>query len=288
MKKIIGIALVVGLGFGFPGMKGMMGGQSGMAGSPIKGLKDSTILAVLNGKPIKVEDINRYLQGITGDPNIKLQQIPANHVGRFVREYVDISLLYSKAKEVEKSPQFQGLKRKIAVEYWLKNQFNSLKISDKEIEEFYNKNKELYFKAQPKVKARHIVVKDEKTAQKLIEELKGLGGKKLEEKFAQLAKKYSTGPSRIMGGELGWFDPKQMVPEFTKAVNKLKVGEMTQKPVKTRFGYHIILVEGKQDKNYRPLKAVRPLIINYLKQKKIHNLIQQIRKSAKIEYKLPK
>jgi parvulin-like peptidyl-prolyl isomerase len=287
VKKVATLSLLAGLVFGFPGMAGMMGGSAGMAGAPMKGLKDSTVLAVVNGKPVTVKEVNQYLQGLTADPNIKLQQIPASHVKRFVQDYVQNMILYSKAKKLVNTPPFQALEKKIAVDYWKRYLYNTIKISDKEAKEFYEKNKDLYFKSEPEVKARHILVKDEKTAEKLIQELKGLHGKALEEKFAELAKKYSIGPSRVMGGELGWFNPKQMVAPFAKAVEKLKPGEITLKPVKTRFGYHVILVEGKKNNNYKPFSEVKPLIINYLKQKKIQDIIQSAEKAAKVEYKIP-
>ena len=161
-------------------------------------------------------------------------------------------------------------------------------IGDKALQKFYNENKDLYFKSEPKFKARHIVVKDETLARKLIKELKGLRGKSLESKFAKLAKKYSTGPSKVQGGELGWFDPNQMVPEFSKACANLSEGEITLEPVKTRFGYHIILLEGKDSKNYIPLAKVKRQIIEYLKREKLQKELKRIKNSYKVKYLIPK
>ena len=288
MKKIVLGSMVVAASlFAFPGMKGM-GMGSGMIGKPLPNLKDNTVLAEVNGKKITVKDVNYYLQGITGDNRIRLQDLPAQHVKKFVKDYIDTLEIYSrKAKSIENTPQFKAAKMKLAVDMWIKHELNNIKISDKEAKEFYEKNKDIYFKTTPKIKARHILVKDEKEAIKLINELKGLKGKALEEKFAELAKKYSVGPSKVNGGELGWFDPKQMVPEFAKAVTELKPGQMTLKPVHTRFGWHIILVEGKKDNNYLPYEQVKPQIIAYLKQKKLKEELQKLQNSYKINYKIP-
>lgn len=287
MKKIVLSSLIIaGVAFAFPGMKGQMGGNAGMAGEPMKGLRDNTVVAIVDGKKVTVKDINYYLQGITGDDRIKLQELPAQHVGQFVKQYVETEVFYKKAKEVENTPQFKELMKKIAVNYWLKHKLNSIKVSDKEVKEFYEKNKDLYFKTTPKIKARHILVKDEKTAKKLINELKGLKGKALEEKFAELAKKYSTGPTKVNGGELGWFDPNQMVKPFAQAVMKMKPGEITLEPVKTRFGYHVILVEKKDEKNYMPLNEVKMQIIEYLKREKLQKELQKIKDSSKVEIKI--
>ncbi|GAB6074703.1 peptidylprolyl isomerase [Nautilia lithotrophica] len=285
MKKIVLGGLIAAAAFAFPGMQGGMG-NAAITGKPMKGLNDNTVVATIDGKKVTVKDINNFLQGMTADNRIRLQDLPAQHVGQFVKQYVDTMVLYKKAKEVEKTPQFQALVKKMAVDYWLKQKLNTMKISDAEVKKFYEANKDIYFKTTPKVKARHIVVKDEKTAEKLINELKGLKGKALEEKFAELAKKYSTGPTKVNGGELGWFDPKQMVQPFAEAVNKMKPGELTLKPVKTRFGYHVILVEEKNEKNYMPLNEVKLQIIEYLKREKLQKEIQKLKDSSKVDIKV--
>ncbi|WP_456480321.1 peptidylprolyl isomerase [Nautilia sp.] len=286
MRKIILGGLITAAAFAFPGMQGSMGGNAAMTGKPMKGLTDNTVVATIDGKKVTVKDINNFLQGMTADNRIRLQDLPAQHVGQFVKQYVDTMVLYKKAKEVEKTPQFQALVKKMAVDYWLKQKLNNMKISDAEVKKFYEANKDIYFKTTPKVKARHIVVKDEKTAEKLINELKGLKGKALEKKFAELAKKYSTGPTKVNGGELGWFDPKQMVQPFAEAVNKMKPGELTLKPVKTRFGYHVILVEAKNEKNYMPLNQVKLQIIEYLKREKLQKEIQKLKDSSDVKIKI--
>jgi len=285
MKKIVLSGLIAAAAFAFPGMQGGMG-NAAITGKPMKGLTDNTVVATIDGKKVTVKDINNFLQGMTADNRIRLQDLPAQHVGQFVKQYVDTMVLYKQAKEVEKTPQFQALVKKMAVDYWLKQKLNTMKISDAEVKKFYEANKDIYFKTTPKVKARHIVVKDEKTAEKLINELKGLKGKALEEKFAELAKKYSTGPTKVNGGELGWFDPKQMVQPFAEAVNKMKPGELTLKPVKTRFGYHVILVEEKNEKNYMPLNEVKLQIIEYLKREKLQKEIQKLKDSSKVDIKV--
>jgi parvulin-like peptidyl-prolyl isomerase len=90
----------------------------------------------------------------------------------------------------------------------------------------------------------------------------------------------------VNGGELGWFDPKQMVQPFAQAVEKMKPGQLTLKPVKTRFGYHVILVEGKNDKNYMPLNEVKLQIVEYLKRLKLQKEIQKLKDSSKVEIKV--
>ncbi len=289
MKKIVLASIISAAALmAFPGMQGM-GGNSGLAGKPLKDLKNSTVLAKVDGKKITVKDINNYLQGITGDNRIRLQDLPAQHVKQFVTQYVETLEIYNKkAKSITKTPQYKAAAMKLAVDMWLKHRLDGIKISEKQAKAFYEKNKDLYFKTAPMIKARHILVKSQKEAEKLINELKGLKGKALEEKFASLAKKYSIGPSKVNGGELGWFNPKQMVPEFAKAASELKAGEITLKPVHTRFGYHIILVEGKKSNNYMPFDKVKEQIIGYLKRLELQKELKKLKNSTKVTYTIPK
>lgn len=108
--------------------------------------------------------------------------------------------------------------------------FSDVKVTDKEMKEQYNHMK-------TDLKARHILVKDEKTAKDIEKKLdKG-------EDFAKLAKKNSTDTaSAEKGGELGWFSAGSMVPQFEDAAYKMKKGEIS-KPIKSDFGYHIIKLE---------------------------------------------
>ncbi|WNS76760.1 peptidylprolyl isomerase [Bacillus sp. DTU_2020_1000418_1_SI_GHA_SEK_038] len=110
-----------------------------------------------------------------------------------------------------------------------------IKVTEEEVKEYYENYK-------PQIKARHILVEDEKTANEV--------KKKLDEgaKFEDLAKEYSTDTgSAANGGDLGWFGPGRMVPEFENASYALEVNEISA-PVKSQHGYHIIQVTEKKDK----------------------------------------
>ena len=119
---------------------------------------------------------------------------------------------------------------------------SDIKVTDKELQEAY-KN------AKPEIKARHILVADEKTAKEVEAKLdKG-------EDFAKLAKEYSTDTgSAKNGGDLGWFGAGKMVPEFEEAAYKLKKNEISE-PVKSQYGYHIIqLLDKKEKESYDKMK----------------------------------
>jgi peptidyl-prolyl cis-trans isomerase C len=127
------------------------------------------------------------------------------------------------------------------------------------------------------LKASHILVKEEATAKEVIAKL-NKGGK-----FADLAKEYSTGPSGPKGGELGWFTPQRMVPEFSKAVLAMKDNEYTKQPVQTQFGWHIILRTGQREGTPPTFEEVKPSIVATLEQEHIQKYINELRKGAKVE-----
>ena len=134
-------------------------------------------------------------------------------------------------------------------------------------------------KTEPKkeIDARHILVKTEEEAKAIIKELDG--GKD----FAEMAKEKSTGPSGANGGTLGYFGKGQMVPEFEVAAFALETGSYTKTPVKTEFGWHIIL---KQEERIAPppkFEDTKDNIRQILLREKYIALVTQNREKFKVE-----
>lgn len=100
--------------------------------------------------------------------------------------------------------------------------------------------------------------------------------------FAETAKAKSTGPSGPSGGELGWFSDGQMVPEFQEAVNTLETGQVSD-PVQTQFGWHVIILNDKRDKEAPELEAVAEELLAELRQNAIEDRIEELTSKAKIE-----
>jgi peptidyl-prolyl cis-trans isomerase C len=133
-------------------------------------------------------------------------------------------------------------------------------------------------------RAKHILVETEAAAKEVIAKLsKG-------EKFDALAKKLSKDPgSKDKGGELGWFNPQQMVQPFSDAVIALKDGETTQNPVQSQFGWHVIVREESREQAPPPFDSVKDQIRNMVQTKKLQDYITGLQTKAKIDRKeLPK
>ena len=129
-------------------------------------------------------------------------------------------------------------------------------------------------------RARHILVEKEDEAKALIAQIKGGA------KFEDLAKKNSKDPgSGENGGDLDFAAPGAYVPEFSQAMVKLKKGEMTEVPVKSQFGWHIIKVVDTREAQFPPLEEVKPQIQQHLAQQKMVQFRDEIRTKSKTDYK---
>jgi peptidyl-prolyl cis-trans isomerase C len=127
-------------------------------------------------------------------------------------------------------------------------------------------------------RARHILVEKEDQAKAIIASLKKGG------KFEEIAKKQSKDPgSGANGGDLDWASPGNYVKEFSEAMVALKKGQLTEKPVKSQFGFHIIKLEDVRDVQLPKFEDVKPQISQQLGQSKLSAFQEELRGKAKIE-----
>jgi peptidyl-prolyl cis-trans isomerase C len=131
------------------------------------------------------------------------------------------------------------------------------------------------------IHARHILVGSQAQAEAIIKQLDAGAD------FAKLAQKYSTDPGSVNGGDLGWFKKTDMVPEFSEAAFSLKDGQITQTPVHSQFGWHVIEVLGHRTDPAPTLADVHDKIRNELIQQGIHNLLASARSQVTIKEYAP-
>lgn len=124
----------------------------------------------------------------------------------------------------------------------------------------------------------HILVDKESLAQAIITSLN-----KKRKTFQTLAKEYSKDSNGKEGGDLGWLTPDNLVPEFGKAMVALKKGEYTQTPVKTQFGWHVILLQDTRKLEFPPFDKVKDRVVKQLLQQDIRDYLRELRATAKIE-----
>ncbi|MDP2945780.1 MAG: peptidylprolyl isomerase [Atribacterota bacterium] len=175
----------------------------------------------------------------------------------------------------------EDIKRQLMINSILKETRNQISISDEELVEYYNKNKESFLEPE-QVHACHILVETEEEANNLLLQLKeGIID------FAEMAKEKSTCPSAENGGDLGFFTRGQMVKEFEDAAFSLEPGKISD-VVQTQFGYHIIKCEEKKDEYSPTFEEAKENISSTLKYQKeneaISALISKLREEAVIVY----
>lgn len=222
------------------------------------------VLAEVNGKKITGVDYNLFIDSL--NPQLK-QYFGGEELNKdVVNELVYQALLYEDAMEkgMDKEDEFiqvvEKTKESMLKTYALGKLLATAELKDEDIKKFYEKNKDA-FKQGESADASHILVEEEDKAREIYEKIKNGGD------FEELAKEYSTCPSKEKGGNLGTFTKGQMVKEFEDAVFENEVGTITE-PVKTQFGYHIIKINQKNDASELSFDEVKDRIVEQVRRQK--------------------
>ncbi len=156
-------------------------------------------------------------------------------------------------------------------------------VTEDEVKQYFDVNYANYGGQEEQVKARHILLETEEQANQVIEELKAGAD------FAELAKEKSIeGAAASTGGDLGYFARGRMVPEFEQAAFNQEVNAISDEPVKSQFGYHVILVEDHKPGVKPSFDTAKELVekdaLEYAKQQKVQSYYSVLRQDAKVEY----
>ena len=225
----------------------------------------SNVLAKVGGIAITDEDVNEFLQGL--GPRGQSYNNPQGR--QIVLEQLiagKLLLLDARRNLYEAEPAFKAelakLRDNLLISYATEKAIASATVSDKDAEDYYNQNKER-FVSEEAVNASHILVDSEEKALEILAKINAG-----EISFEQAAMENSSCPSKANGGNLGDFGRGQMVPEFDTAVFNMEVGEITQTPVQTQFGYHLIKLNEKKAAEAMPFAEIAPEIKDALLQEK--------------------
>ena len=243
-----------------------------IAGDPSK-----IIAAKVNNHVITAQDVlnglNRLPEKIKEKP---LSDIYPNIVNELINQHLITERAYKEKIYLNKEVAYLLKKNKdqILAKYWLNN-FLDKQVKKETIDGYYS-NYVKNFRTSKEFNASHILLKSEKEALEIIGKLKN------KSKFSELAKKHSIGPSAKNDGQLGWFQSGQMVEAFEKATFALEKGKITKVPVKTNFGYHVIMLNDVRNSKPKPLNTIKKQIIERIKKLSLSNLEKEIRKNQNI------
>jgi peptidyl-prolyl cis-trans isomerase C len=237
------------------------------------------IAATVNGTPISNYSVDQLVaqRAAMGQPD-------SPETRKAIINQLAMQMLVSEAaikKNLDKTPevinQINLARQSILANAFVQDYTKNNPVTDEMLKTEYDKDKAQM--SGTEYKARHILVDKESVAKDIIAKLK-----KNPKLFDSLAKQYSKDPgSRNEGGELGWFDPHGMVPEFGAAVAKLKKGQFTLEPVKTQFGYHVILLEDTRTHEPPTFDQVKSQLAKQVLQENLKKLLDDMMAKAKIE-----
>lgn len=234
-------------------------------------------LAVVNGKPIpsaRAEIMVKQMasQGQADNPQLR---------AAVKEELINREILMQEADKQglsntpEVKAQLELARQSIVIRSLIGDFVKKHPVSDAEVKAEYDK-----FKAQAGDKeyhVRHILVETEDQAKAIIAKLKA------GTKFEDLAKQSKDPGSAANGGDLDWATPASFVKPFSDAMVALKKGEITETPVKTQFGYHVIRLDDVRAAKVPTIEEVKPQITEALQQRKLQAYQEDLRKKAKVQ-----
>jgi peptidyl-prolyl cis-trans isomerase C len=234
-------------------------------------------VATVNGKAIPAAQMEAAVkqaaaQGQPDSPQLR-EMIKKSLIGRevLVQEATKQGVAASKeVKDALEQARQDIIIRALLVDYVKKNP-----VSDAEIKTAYDQFKAS--KGDKEYHARHILVKTEKEATDIIAKLKGGA------KFEELAKASQDPGSAANGGDLDWAAPGNYVKPFADAMVALKDGQITDKPVQSQFGYHVIKLEGSRAAKVPSLEEIKGQIAESLTQRKVAAYRDQLVAKAKVQ-----
>ena len=235
-------------------------------------------VAIVNGKPIpkeRVEVLKDQVQRSGREVNAEMEgQIKEEVIAR------EIFMQEAQKRGLEASADYKAQMELARQTILIRELFNDYQtknpVTDAEIKAEYDKF--VAANSGKEYKASHILVEKEDEAKAIIASIKKGA------KFADIAKKQSKDPgSGANGGDLDWANPSSYVSEFTEALIKLNKGQMTQTPVKSQFGWHIIRLDDTRNAQLPKLDEVKPQVAQQLQQQKLAKFQEDLRAKAKVE-----
>ncbi len=237
------------------------------------------VVARVNGQELHRSDLMRELRNV----GPQAQQLPPQMLyPQLLQKMIVTKLVATEGYEQklqndkEVKERLKDAEAQIVADVYVKRTIQP-KITDDKIKAKY-KELSASFKPEDEVRARHILVPSEDEANGLIKQIKDGGD------FAKLAsEKSKDAGSAKQGGDLGYFQKSSMVKPFADAAFSMKNGEVSTKPVKTEFGYHVIKVEDRRKSSPPPMEDVKDQIANQLGQEMVAQMIKDMEAKAKIE-----
>jgi len=250
--------------------------------APIALAQQEAVVATVNGEPVTETDIAVAI----ADLDQQFAQLPEDQRrAAALSAIIEIRLLAAEAEKtgLAGSDEFQrrmALLRQRALHSAYIDQEIAAKVTDEAVRARYDRQ---IAETPPtnEVRARHIIVETREEAEAIIEELDAGGD------FEAIAREKSKDGAAAQGGDLGYFGPGRMVPEFEQAVFAMEVGTYTKEPVQTQFGWHVIKVEDKRVQQPPAFEQVADQFRTLLLRENYFARVTELREGAAVEISDP-
>lgn len=238
---------------------------------------ESSTFATVNGKAIPKIRADALIAGQAAQGQPDSPELRKAVTEELVRR--EILTQESVKKGFDKKPEVQGqvelARQGVLIGAYLNDYVRNHPITEDQIKKEYEVIKGKL--GNKEYKARHILVEKEDEAKAIIEKLKK--GARIED----LAKDSKDPGSKERGGDLGWANPASFVPPFSAAMTKLEKGKFTEVPVKSDFGWHVILLEDTRELKLPTMDEAKAQISQQLQQRMVQKHIEELRAKAKVE-----
>jgi len=236
------------------------------------------VVAVVDGEDIARSDVLNFIQNMPAN----MRQLPIEQLFTVAQEQViNARVINNKVEGVtlnndpQVKEQLEAAKEQIVRNVYINNQVTE-RVTQERIQEAYDQYVQ-NFPDVVEVRARHILVEDKGTARDLIKQINDGAD------FAELALENSTDATARNGGDLGYFLKDDVVPAFGEAAFSVEPGSVTQKPVETEFGYHVIMVEEKRMRPVPSLEEAAPFLEAQLRRVFLDRIVQEWRADHEIK-----
>ena len=247
--------------------------------APADAASKSPTVATVNGAPISQRTVDMIVKQGAGSGRPDTPETRASIIEQLGLQMAVAEEAVKKGldKTPEVADQLEGIRQSVLANAYVQDFVKKNPVTEEMLKAEYDRIKATI--SGTEYKASHILVEKESEAKEIIAKLKKDPGA-----FAKLAMEKSKDPgSKVKGGDLGWFDVKGMVPEFGAALTKLEKGKFTEEPVKTQFGYHVILLEDSRPIEAPPLDQVKPQLSQQLQQQSVKKELDALKAKARIE-----
>jgi len=233
--------------------------------------------AIVNGKAIPSARVDEFVAALTQQGRPDTPELRTAVRDELIAREIFMQEAEKKglARQTDVQRQLDSARQDILIRALIRDQLKTNPVTDADIKAEYDKLAKA--SGGKEYKARHILVDGEADAKAIVEQIKKGTA------FEELAKKSKDTGSASRGGDLDWASPDSYVKPFSDAMVKLEKGKMTEVPVKSDFGWHVIRLDDIRDVQPPPLEQVKPQIQQELERRRIQSMQADMRAKARVQ-----